>query len=430
MGAIELHLIAILLGSIAGVVAGVLPGIGILATLTISFPIVSNWPIIDIFIFYAALAQISQFCGSVTTIYTGVAGEPSSVPTITEIKKLPVSSYNELIAATSVSSFVAAVLSIFLCITLVNHLDAISYLLRTEVIAALYIVALVCVVKYSDNRAATSIALTIVGLCLGLVGFNNNLQINILTFGNHQLTSGLPIDVVLLCLFAMPQLYQMAVKPIELINIPIKFKWPTLNYVNTIFYSIVGFIGGLMPGLTMIFSSMLAYNIASVRTPDPRERIIAAETANNAGAVSQLIPLIVFGLPLVASEAIVLGLMRQKGYDPTIPNAVMVVDSTMWLLLGVAAVGMILAWPLATKIIMLMRIKMKVLRAVILSVMVASIFYQAWTEYSMYFTLVTMIALAAAGMVIRNKDTACLIFGYLVAPQLLDYSIRLYNLYT
>jgi putative tricarboxylic transport membrane protein len=85
----EGHLIAVLVGSTIGMIAGLLPGLGILASSLIAFPFISGWTPINVFLFYASLTQISQFCGSVTTIYTGVAGEASSMPTVNELKRLP-----------------------------------------------------------------------------------------------------------------------------------------------------------------------------------------------------------------------------------------------------------------------------------------------------------------------------------------------------
>ena len=79
--------------------------------------------------------------------------------------------------------------------------------------------------------------------------------------------------------------------------------------------TIIGFFGGLIPGLTTVFSSTAAYNASMLFTKDPVKRIVVSETANNAGAFSMLLPLLIFGVPLIGSEAILLFLMEQKGFS-------------------------------------------------------------------------------------------------------------------
>jgi putative tricarboxylic transport membrane protein len=423
------HLLAILAGSLLGMAIGILPGMGILIAMIISAPFLITWAPVDIFLFYAALTQISQFTGSVTTMYTGIAGEPSGIPTVAELPRLPASQYGDTIAAAAVGSFVAAILSITACWILAAHLSAMSYFLRTELISMLFVFALIGVIKYSSDDLKTSIGLCLSGILLGLVGYNSNLETGILTFGNSSLTAGVPWDIVLLCLFTFPQLYRLSNSAVTVNHIPTSFKWPRLNYLRITQYSAVGFVGGLMPGLAMIFSSMLSYNITCRTTTDPRERIISAETANNAGAVSQLIPLIIFGLPLVPSEAIALSLMELKGFTASISSASIIFGATALLQMAVAAIGLIMAWPLVTQVLIILRTNLKLFRAGILAILVLAILYQAWLDYNMIFVLQCMVCLLILGWALRLKDTTGLIFGYFIGDKLLDYGLRLHSLY-
>jgi putative tricarboxylic transport membrane protein len=423
------HIIATLLGVLAGMFAGLLPGVGVLLMMMVALPFMLVWQPIDVLLFFAALTQISQFCGSVTTIYTGIAGEPSSIPTVIEIKKVPVSRYGELIAATSVSSLISAMLAIVFCWAIASNLGMFNFILRTDVICALFAISLVLVIKYSSNKFWTSVALTAFGIGLGLIGFNTNLDMNILTFGNSSLMQGLPLDVVMLTLFAYPQLHQMSNTKIEMAKISIFTKWPSLNYLHVLAYSILGFIGGLMPGLTMIFSSLFAYNITSRFTKNPETRIIAAETANNAGAVSQMIPLLMFGLPLVPSEALVLYLMDAKGYVPSAASAANIFSGTALLQLLAAMIGLVLAWPLANQILKILRTNLAVVRTVTLLALLLVILVQAWVDYNAVFVLICIVVTGIIGYVLKNKDTSGLIFGFLISDKLVDYFMRFHSLY-
>lgn len=423
------HLLAISAGSMVGMVIGILPGLGILMAMMISAPFLMTWAPVDIFLFYAALIQISQFTGSVTTIYTGIAGEPSGIPTVSELPRLPAAQYGDTIAATAIGSFVAAILSIAACWILAAHLSAMSYFLRTELISMLFVFALIGVIKYSSDDWKTSTVLCLAGILLGLIGYNSNLEMGILTFGNSSLTGGVPMDIVLLCLFTFPQLYRLSNSAVTVKHIPISFKWPRLNYLRVTQYSALGFVGGLMPGLAMIFSSILSYNITCRTTTDARERIISAETANNAGAVSQLIPLLVLGLPLVPSEAVALALMELKGFTASVASASTIFGATALLQMMVAVLGVAMAWPLATQILTILRTNLNWLRSSILTILILAILHQAWLDYNLLFVLQCMACLTILGWALRLKDTTGLIFGYLIGDRLLDYGLRLYSLY-
>ena len=127
-----------------------------------------------------------------------------------------------------------------------------------------------------------------------------------------HLYAGLPMPVVLICLFAIPQMmHHWDTEINKSINKTYELgRLYILNPVALFGSTLIGFFGGLIPGLTTVFSSTAAYNASMLFTKDPVKRIVVSETANNAGAFSMLLPLLIFGVPLIGSEAILLFLMR------------------------------------------------------------------------------------------------------------------------
>lgn len=423
------HVLFLLIGAGVGLVVGVLPGIGILMAMTICAPFLTHLAPLDIFLFYAAMAQVSQFLGSVTTIYTGIAGEISGMMSTVEVRRLPDEQFADTIAATAVGSFFAAVLSISACWVIASHLAGMSYLLRTELNVALIILALYMLIKYSSSGVLENIALCVTGIMLGLIGYNSLLETNVMTVGISSLTAGLPSAVVMLCLFTVPQLYQLKSRSYNIrILLPVR-AWPKLNYLRITQYSVVGFVGGLMPGLSTSFSSMLSYFITCRSTKDPRERIISVETANNAGAVSQLIPLIVFGFALVPSEAIVLSWMEYGGFRPSIAAAASLWSATAWYQIVAAVIGLLAAWPMAQQVIKILNSHVNFLRAAVFSLILLAILYEAYVDYAMVFVLSCLACLLLIGWLVRNKDTTALIFGYFISDRLFEYATRMHALY-
>ena len=74
----------ILLGVAVGTLAGLMPGIGIFASLLICYPWMLQLSVAEAFSFYLALATTTQYIGSVSATIFGVPGEASSLPAVTE----------------------------------------------------------------------------------------------------------------------------------------------------------------------------------------------------------------------------------------------------------------------------------------------------------------------------------------------------------
>lgn len=426
---IETTIIALLVGSFAGVISGLLPGVGNLFSMLILAPFINRWAAVDIFICYAVLIQVGQFTGSLTAVYTGMPGEASSMPTVTEIKHVPASRYSEVIAATTVGSWFAAMLSITACWLLATQFETVAYFFRTELILTLLIIAIVMVCNYSTNSKLTSVALLILGLLAGQVGWSNQFDTSILTFGLIELYQGLPMQLVVFCLFIIPQLFQFKQANTAMELIPYRFVVPSMNYLKLTWYSIIGFIGGLVPGMTTVFSSQLACSVSSRTTKDPVERIVASETANNAGAVSQLIPLLVLGLPLDGGEALTLALMEIRGFlsSPEVASQYFMMAAPALIL--AAFIGLIVAWPMANKILKLLNLKIIWFRIAISLVFLSYIFWQAHIDRNLAYIVYCMILLSVGGYLLRFKDTTVLIFGFFISDKLIDNSFRIIDLY-
>ena len=75
-----MELASMLAGVLVGSIVGMLPGIGPAMILLATTPLISNFDLVNLFIFYSCLISSSQYFGSVSAVVYGVAGEISSVP--------------------------------------------------------------------------------------------------------------------------------------------------------------------------------------------------------------------------------------------------------------------------------------------------------------------------------------------------------------
>lgn len=425
----ESMILSVAVGIVSGIVSGLLPGVGNLLTMIMLIPIINQWAPLEIFVCFTVLVQVSQFMGSLTTIFTQVPGELSSLPIVQELKNVPSKDLPDVISSTAVGSAVGAGIAITITLMLLNWLQWFSYFFRTEILFGLLIIAVALIYKHATGSLVEKMLLGCAGAVLGLIGYNPVIEQNILTFGSVSLMSGLPNSVVLVCLFAFPQLYQ--IKDLEILARVDKIRYtvPARILAAMPVASVLGFIGGLMPGLATLLSSQLAYNWAKLKTKDPVYRIAASETANNAGAISQMIPMLILGLPILTSEALALGLMESKGYMPSLTTGIEFLQASVVPLLVSVIVSVLFAWPLALITIQFVLLNMRMVRIIAVSLLCLTIFYQAFLDHQLLFVTATFVMLSMLGWCMRQRDTTLMIFLFLVIDRLVETSFRLTQLY-
>lgn len=418
----------ILFGSLLGLISGLLPGVGNFVLLLIATPILLTMNPTDILITYTALVSISQYIGSVPATMFGIAGESSSFPAVIEAKKLKsVDEVSEAISGAAIGSFYGSFIVVALCFIFAPYLDNIKYLFSTKLYVILLSTSLILMCIISKQSVVTNVLLVIFGLFLGSIGYNTAFSTPFLAFDNIYLYSGLPFIVVSIMLFAVPQLLQNTkIKDSsDFFNIPSKFKIHRLNILTSTVYSFIGFITGLVPGLTTVLSSYTAYFVSTVITDSPIKRIVASETANNSGAFSQLLPMLLFSIPILSSEAYLLNLLDMKGFNPNYLEVSSLITAICVSLIAINLIGLLLAWPMAKYIGYLYAIKMSTIMYFLLFLLLLLVVYLGYAHNSLNFYLLSCIGLLPITYLLRNIDTTPLVFAFLIQDPLLDNILRL-----
>jgi putative tricarboxylic transport membrane protein len=419
-------LTAIVIGSLLGTIAGLLPGVGVFTALLISLPFLIGMDPVNILILYVAIASVSQFVGSIPAIMLGIPGEYSSMPAVIESKNI--ASAEEKSSAIVQTAIGSAFGSLFvLCLTLLAlpHIVGVFGFYLTNVQLFLYLLITLIICWASGNRWWVSAILFLIGSILGAVGYSVIFKTNILVFDQPQLISGLPAVVVISVLFALPQLWQSVDTLRRLRSAPalkLPFQFPNLVWSG--FYSIVGFVGGLVPGMTTILSSQAAYNISKWFKQNATERVVAAEVANNAGAFSQLLPMLLLGIPILSSEALLLGIVESRGLTFTLANFADHMNTIAVALVFINIIGLILAWPLSTHLTKIYKFDFRLIIALILTAIVGGVIISAVQTSSVIFYSLTALALLPLAWLIRNLNTTPLVFGFLIYPLLIENLYR------
>ena len=420
-----------LVGVGLGLISGLIPGVGNFVLMLLVWPFLSVFGIVELLIMYASMAAISQYIGSIPAIVYGIPGESSSYPAVAESRNLTtVQQVSQAISGSAFGSVVGSLTVVGLCYAFVEYTDLIKYFYSTKILVGLLLLVTLVMIFTVNNRWWVNFMLILSGIGLGMIGYNSYLNINFATFGNMHLYAGLPMPVVLICLFAIPQmLHHWNTEITKSLNKTYELgRLYILNPVALLGSTVIGFFGGLIPGLTTVFSSTAAYNASMLFTKDPVKRIVVSETANNAGAFSMLLPLLIFGVPLIGSEAILLFLMEQKGFNLVQFKFSDFLPELALGLVVVNAVGFMMAWPLSKIVPSFYKFDIKIIISLLIIALFFVTLYTGYMNYSMTYYLVCFVVLAPLGVLLRNVDTLPLVFAFIIHNKLVDGLFRLHQL--
>lgn len=433
----------LLLGIIAGFMAGILPGHGLTTSVLIFYPMLIGSPdYLSVLIFYISMFSISQYLGSVTSTILGIPGEASSLPAVTEGHQLFKNGKGDIaISNAALGSFFGSMIAIFLVYFLVENFIFVYSYYDTVIQSVIFVFVLVLLLVTTNRKWYISLILMILGYILGRIG---NSQVtygdSFLTFGNPDLTTGLPLFPVLIALFAVPEIlkpvkkYAMNDNSKQILKIKDHFLIFFKNKGSVLRGTIIGFFAGLVPGLAHILSANLSYSIEKAfrkikgiyKEDGDLGSLVSSETANNTGAFSALLPLIILGIPITASEALIYDIIASKGV--LLGSQHFNLDFFMIILIFLIItnfIGVLLAWPMVKYIKYLFLINLNYIRIlifVVLTIMIYIIGNQFW-QGPYYITV--FFALLPLGVLLRNYNTMPLIFVFILQSNIEEVLIRL-----
>lgn len=301
---------------IIGVIIGLIPGVGSFVTMITFYPLLMQVdPWISIY-FYAIIITASQFSGSVVAIKFGLVGEITSIPATQEKHNLQ-KDHIELITLkyTSISSFTAVVIATSLMMLIVTLSLDYAFIMRTEIKFAMIVSLLIFCLFWHKNPWSLNVIMVLFGLFIGAIGYDQISDMHFLTFDLPEMYGGLPTIAVLSGLYAIPLLINIKFSENLTTSEPEIDVYKKFPIVSNIKGSLIGFVMGLIPMIGAMMSSNVAYFVEKRnQNSTALERVVSAESANNAASISVLIPLIIFGLPIQPSEIVLYDLISGNNW--------------------------------------------------------------------------------------------------------------------
>lgn len=435
-------IVAAALGSVMGIVAGLLPGISVGKILLLAVLLIQDFNPVELMVVYISLLVVGQYMDAVPAIFLGVPGETSAIPTATESRGLRDRGLAlHAVRLTALGRMLGSLAVLVVTVPLMSSMLSATWVFSVKAQMVVLTMALIGIAVTGRNLWWQNGLLMIAGFVLAAVGYNFYFDVNVLTFGIPDLYDGLPLICVIMGLYVTPMIMDFRGFPRDKLGVQQHDTAANSvrEYGGTIAKSgFGGSIIGLIPGVSYVLSSNLAHMMTKRRRiregeyqPGDLHTVVASETATNTGAFSSLLPLVMFGIPITLSESIIWSLMVDN--NANFANGQFLTNNWPVLVavfLIVNMIGLILAWPMARSILQqFVRVPVNILKVLTMIICV-------WTVYQMgafngvaSFYLVCYAVMTIVGFMIRRFDLLPLIFVFIVQTPIEQAFMTAYNLY-
>lgn len=435
----ESLILLICLGSVAGLIAGAMPGIGMLSVMAISYPFLMSYDMLSIVFFYAAALSMSEFIGSVVAINLGIPGNIGSYPAVAEGHKLRKLKLNQVgIAYTALGSILGGFFSLvfFYGIFYILEFD-ITLVFKTAVSVGILCFVIITISLFCKNPKPVNLLLLIVGWGLGYIGWHQPTNTEILTFGLVELFQGIPFLAFIMGIIVIPEiLFELRSSISTAIHKSrIKVKYFFTKYLGSALRgSFVGFFAGFAPGLAVELGSFVAYlTEQKVRKRKPQQAnlsaLISSESGNNAGVFSAMLPVILLGIPITGSEIILVSILNNSGVFFNYETAIKILSLVPMVFILINIIGFICAWPLAKSLNYLYKLPKNLLIFLLVSLCIWSII--AISLHQVVFDLIVFGICLLIGLWLKSKkiDTLPIVLGLLLQNNFDSALFRFFVLY-
>lgn len=323
--------LALLLGSLGGVVIGAIPGVGPAIAIAILLPATfAMEPIVGLTLLLGIYGS-AMFGGAIPAILCNTPGTP--VNALTTYDGYPMTQRGEAARALALSygaSFLGGILSVIALIALSPVLAKVAPMFGSREIFLACILGMVLVVVSHSGQHMIAGFLLCFGIFLNTIGLEPIQYTKRFTFDQTWLSSGINLIVVVLGLFALSQAFILLMKRDEKVDEPelqgglfsgLKevFKMPKIFVPSSGF----GVFMGIIPGVGEFLAQFFSYNFAQKVSKQPEEfgrgsaeGLVASEAANNAVPAAALIPLLALGIPGEALTAMMLSVFYVHNVVP------------------------------------------------------------------------------------------------------------------
>ncbi|MQA95557.1 MAG: tripartite tricarboxylate transporter permease [Streptosporangiales bacterium] len=432
------NLMYALIGCVLGTAIGVLPGIGPVAGVALLIPVTLNLEPTSAIIMLAAIFYGTQYGGTITSVLLNTPGESASA--ITTIDGYAMTKKGRAGAALTIAaygSFVGGTAATVGLVVAAKPLGSLGLAVGPPEFFSMMVLGLALLVCLAGDSMTKALISGVIGLMIAMVGIDPVEGAPRFTFGNEFLLDGVSFVAVIVGLFGLSEILNTGTER------PGKVETPGFRALlpnRTEFRrsnpavargTVVGFLLGLIPGMTGSVSALLSYG-AEKRFSKYRdelgsgaiEGVAGPESANNAHANGALVPLFTLGIPASPTIAVLMGAFLQQGLTPG-PSLFVDHSELAWGIIASLFIGnvilVILNVPLVRVWTSILSIPPAVLTALILVFMVVGSYTINFAAFDVF--VMTLFGLVGLGLRKLDIPLAPLVLTLVLGP-LMESKLR------
>ncbi len=321
------------IGVLIGNMVGVLPGMGPLATISILLPLTFGMKPVAAILMIAGVYYGAQYGGAICSILLNLPCHPPHA--VTCLDGYPLTKQGKggvALGITVIGSFIGASWGITEMIFLAPLLVRVALQFGPAEVCSLMLLGLLAGSTLARGSPLKGIAMTVLGLLIGVIGSDIETGAPRLTFGLIGLTDGVEIVALALGLFGiaefMSSVNQTAAVDTKYSNVRLRDMRPSMADLKLAFFpmirgTIVGSLCALIPGTGPTIASFVAYATEKKISKTPErfghgalEGVAAPEASTHSSVQGDFIPTMSLGIPGDAVMALLLGALIIQGIVP------------------------------------------------------------------------------------------------------------------
>lgn len=321
------------IGVLAGNAVGALPGLGPLAAISLLLPLTFGLKPVAAILMLAGIMYGGQYGGAICSILINVPGHPPHA--VTCLDGFPLTKQGKggtALGLTVMASFVGASWGITEMIFLAPVLVNLALKFGPAEICSLMLLGLLAGSTLARGSPLKGVAMTVLGLLLGIVGSDVQTGIPRFTFGMEQLFDGIELVALALGLFGIAE-FMKSINQFQPINmkyakVRLRDMRPSKDELKQsvapmLRGTLVGSLCSLIPGMGPTIASFVAYATEKKLSKTPEKfgtgviaGVIAPEAATHSSVQGDFIPTMSLGIPGDAVMALLLGALLIQGIVP------------------------------------------------------------------------------------------------------------------
>ena len=328
------RLLFVALGTLLGLIIGVIPGIGGLVGLALLLPFTFAMDPYTALAFLVGVQSVTTTSDTIPAVLFGVPGTVGSAATV--LDGHPMARKGEAgraFGAAFTASVFGGLFGALLLALSIPILRPFILAVGTPELLAICLLGLTLVTSLSQRALAKGLVAAAVGLWLSTIGDEPQTGELRWSFDMFYLWDGLPLVPLALGLFAVPEIIDLGASRGTIAGDHAKSdRWQQLQGVRDVFRNwwlvlrcaSIGAVIGAIPGVGSSVIDWIAYGYAARTVKDAGltfgkgdvRGVIASESSNNAKEGGALVPTLAFGVPGSASMALLLGAFLIHGIAP------------------------------------------------------------------------------------------------------------------